>query len=458
MVKRRTVWAEHEVGRAGLGDERRTRRVVEVLGARGRRPEGALSESLGVGAGIKGGYRLYESNRIDAEAIVAAHTQRVVERIQQDQAPWILAIQDTTHVERRPQDAWVHSTLVARPDRVPYGLIEQQVWTRDEADGGKAQRRRNIAIEDKESMKWLKSIQAAGRLQDRLDAGQRVVSVGDRENDVFEALMEAQAVQVAVLIRAAQDRRIAEDDTQRLWGYVLSQPVAGSMQVEVQRNGTRSGRVANVMIRYTPVTVQPPVHADKTKALHPIQVWAIHVSEPNPPAEAVPIEWLLLTTVETSSLADAMERVLWYAARWLIEMFHKVLKSGCKIESRQLHALDTFKRYLVIDSIVAWRVLALTLLSRQSPSLPCSVLLAPSEWCALYALTHPTLPAPTHPPSLADATLWIAKLGGFMARQSDGAPGTLVIWRGLQRLADFTLAYDLFNHSHAQLLTAPTRT
>lgn len=447
MAKRRSVWAEQELGNAELGDARRTKRAVEIAGARGRQPRGSIGESLGEWAEVKGAYRFFENKAVDPRAIIASHGKQVAARVQAGGEKWVLAIQDSMHAESGEHDVWVHSTLVTTPERVPYGLIQQQVWERDEQTKGKAKDRRKLSIEDKESVKWLRSIRASGALQKELrESGvslTRVVSVGDRENDLFEAFVQAQESEVDVLIRSAQDRRIAEDDTKKLWDYVAEQPVLGQTEAEVGRNGDRAARIAQLSVRSVQVTLSPPVHHLKKKELSPITVWAVHVIEDHPPKGESPIEWLLLTSVPTTTFQEACERVRWYAVRWLIEMFHKILKSGCGIEDRQFGSVDNFKRYLAIDSIVAWRVLFLTFLGRRAPDMPCSAILETEEWQALYAHTHKSAPLPKQPPTLSQAMLWIAKLGGFLARKSDGHPGTLVIWRGLQHLRDIAIGFAL---------------
>ncbi|EDN67165.1 transposase, is4 family [Beggiatoa sp. PS] len=152
-----------------------------------------------------------------------------------------------------------------------------------------------------------------------------------------------------------------------------------------------------------------------------------------------------MTTVSVNSFDDAIERIHWYACRWIIETYHKVLKSGCKIESRQIEAAESLERYLAVDSVVAWRVLGLTWLRRETPDMPCNTFLERPEWQALSCYFLKTSRPPAKPPSLLKATLWIAKLGGFIGRKNDGYPGVTVIWRGLQRLNDITYAWYIFN-------------
>jgi Transposase DNA-binding/Transposase Tn5 dimerisation domain len=448
MKGRQVKWAEQELREAELGDKRRARRAIEILGARANRPSSSLPESLGSGSGAKAGYRFYESDEVEAKQVIAAHSREAVGRAKAEGCRYVLAIQDTTHVEVQHRDTWIHSTLLASPERVAYGVIDQQVWDRPVKGGTKKKDRQKKPTSQKESNKWLAGIRCSAAVQSALAEGQNVVCVADRESDVFDAMAEANKQGIKMLIRASQDRRIAEDDTRKLWEYVTAQAPAGSMQVRIQRNSDRNEREATCTVRYAAITLQPPVRRANKESLEAIQVVAIHVSEVGLSTDgSSPIEWLLLTSLEVATLADAITCVGLYAVRWVIELFHKTLKSGCRIEDRQFESLDNFCRYLALDTIVAWRLLYLTFKARVTPHAPCTDVLENHEWRALFVLTQQAPLPPNAVPSLAQAILWIAKLGGFLARKSDGPPGSIVLWRGLARLHDATSALLAFHAS-----------
>jgi hypothetical protein len=156
-----------------------------------------------------------------------------------------------------------------------------------------------------------------------------------------------------------------------------------------------------------------------------------------------PLEWLLLTTCAVQTPEDAIERMTWYACRWGIEVWHKGLKSGCRLEARQLETAERLRRWLAVYSVLAWRILYATLLSRALPDVPCTALLEPEEWQALYCAIHVTSTPPTTPPPRRQAVHWIGRLGGFLARRADGEPGVTVLWRGFQHLTDLTLMYRI---------------
>jgi hypothetical protein len=446
MKARREVWAERELGEAKLGDKRRTARAVEIVGARAKQPGASLPNSLGAEEDVKAGYRFYENDEVSAESLQKAHAEQTVARARAWKGQYVLAIQDTMHVEFGREDVWVHSTMMATADRVPLGMLGQQIWERPAIVKSKQKHHKHEAIQDKESSKWLRGLALSAEAQSGLRKDQRVVCVADRESDIFEVLAEAERLDVKVLIRGVQERKIAEE-AQYLQAHVKAQPVAGQMQVTIQRNAERAAREAVCEVRYATATIQIPMRLVrgkmKRKELRPIQVNVIHVNEINAPAEVGgPIEWLLLTTFEIADVERACEWVRMYAVRWLIEMYHKVLKSGCQIEHRQFESLENFARYFAIDAIVAWRVLHITLAARVRPDMPCSEVLDEHEWQALYVYKHHK-PPPAEPPALKDAVRWVASLGGYLGRKNDGPPGTKVIWGGLSRIPDIALGYFL---------------
>lgn len=438
------IWAEQELNGCKIGDERRPKRAIAIAGARANRPNASLPESLGCTSEVKAGYRFFENEAIDAKEIVAAHSREAIERAKASGNKQVVAIQDTMHVEGRGIERWVHSALLASVDGVPYGIVGVQLWERrTDVEKEKVDRKKKPTSE-KESQKWLEGIRSAAKLQVELSDGQEVICVADRESDVFDALTEGEQQGIKMLIRAAQDRRIAEDQTRKLWDYVTSQPIAGEMTVQIQRKGGRQERNASCVIRWIQVTLQPPKARPARDGLNPLQVTVIYVCEKGTPGEGnTPIEWMLLTTLTVADLEGATHCVRLYAVRWLIEMYHKTLKSGCAIEDRQLETFANFKRYLAIDLIVAWRLLYLTMRARVDPHAPCTEVLEACEWHTLYLLTFQKKHSDDTIPTLSDVILCIAKLGRYLARRSDGPPGIIVTWRGMIRLHDSVIAISL---------------
>lgn len=431
--------------------------MVKLATQRGQKPNASIPQSCGDQAGVKGAYRLLANTQIQGEKILEGHVQATQKRMQAENV--ILAVQDTTQLDytHHPstkglgylQDLHhrgllLHTTLAVTPERVPLGLLEQQTWIRPDEQYRKRHRRRELPIESKESFKWLKSLERTAAIQKDLP-DTLVVSIGDSEADVYDLFLKAQQLGQHILVRASRDRLVAHAE-RRLWAYLRSLPVGGKITVQVPRQGSQPAREAKLIVRYARVALKPPKYRAVEK-LPELPIWAVLTEEEHPPSgveEA--ISWLLLTTVAIHSFEEACERIQWYTCRWVVEMYHKVLKSGCRVEERQFDDYETIVRYLAVDGVVAWRVLYLTMISRELPDIPCTVVLEAHEWQALYCFIHQTNTPPAQPPTLKEATFWIARLGGFLGRKGDSHPGTVVVWRGLQRLSDITQSWLIFHH------------
>lgn len=209
------------------------------------------------------------------------------------------------------------------------------------------------------------------------------------------------------------------------------------------RKDGQAGRLATLAIRHTRVTLCPPC---LKAGQPPLTLWAVEARETRPAKGVSPIGWRLLTTLAVASFSAAVERVRWYAQRWQIEVLHKVLKSGCAVEQRQLETAARLQRVVMVDLIVGWRVLALCKAGRESPEGLASEWLSESEWRALTCYREERATPPSQPPTVRQAVRWIAQLGGFLGRRSDGEPGAIVVWRGLQQLCAITAAWRKFGH------------
>jgi hypothetical protein len=267
----------------------------------------------------------------------------------------------------------------------------------------------------------------------------RLVSVGDREADVDDMRAAARPVGVELLIRAAWDRCVSAPQ-RYVRAAVEAQSVVSEIVVYVPRRGTQPTREATLARRYGALTLRPPRHR-RAEGLPDVTLWAVLVRELSSPPEVEPIEWLLVTTVAVERVEDAMERVQWYACRWGIEVWHRIVTSGGHIEARQFATAERLRRCLALDSVLAWQILYATMLARAVPEAPCSVLLEPDEWQALYGAIHRVAQPPPEPPSLGQAVQWIAQLGGFVGRRRRDRPGPEVLWRGFRHLSDLTTMY-----------------
>jgi hypothetical protein len=253
-------------------------------------------------------------------------------------------------------------------------------------------------------------------------------------------LAKAKDEQARLLIRAEQSRKLCQEEL-CLWPYLQTKPVAGELEVQVGRRKDQPARVARLTIRHARVTLLPP---KGRKRLGPVAVWAIWAQEIAPPQGIEALDWMLLTTVATDTFSQACERLNWYTKRWGIEIYHRILKSGCNIEDRQLAGADRLEACLAIDMVVAWRIMHLVHLNREVPHLPATVYFDDMQWKALMAFSTRNPIPPKEPPTWNEAVRLVGRLGGHLGRKSDGEPGAEALWIGLQRLDDITETYSIF--------------
>jgi hypothetical protein len=452
-------WAEEEFAGARLGDARRGARLLRLARQFYAQPQANIAQACGSPAGAKAAYRFFEHPKMGMQELLAPHFEATAERIGQGAYPVVLAVQDSTsfNYSAHPEmqglgplstskqaglGIWMHETMVYDADGVAQGLIDVQVWARKPEELGKAKRRHARAIQDKESRKWLVSFAAAARLQRQVGEGCTVISVGDREADIYELFVHAQsdAAHPKLLVRAEHARSL-EGEGGSAWEYVAVQPLAGHIELALGRRRGRAPRSARLQVRFAQVNLRAPA---RKRALGPVQLWGVHACEAHPPAGEAPVEWMLWTSVPIESFAQAQQALHWYARRWGIEEFHRTLKSGCRIEDRRLASTENWKKCLALDLVVAWRIEHLKRLSRQHPDAPGTLAFEEHECrvLAAYAKEHGQA-IRAEDMTLQQATRLTGWLGGHLGRKSDGPPGSITLWRGMQRLQAMTLGWRL---------------
>lgn len=448
-------WAEEEFGQVELGDARLTKRLVSIARDFYARPQAAIPQACGTRAKAKAAYRLFDHPETHMDVLLSQHYTATVNRCKKE--PVVLAVQDTTslnysahpatadlgligYTKNGPIGLLVHDTMAFNLDGTPLGLLNVQSWARNPEEFGKKHQRHSLPIEQKESNKWLKSYEKVVQAQE--DCPETLfVSVGDREADIYQFFQMATAKESlpGLLVRAEHDRLLV-DGQGHLWEYLTSRDALGIQELAVPRHKNRPARIANLEVRFAAVNLNPP---KREAHLAPIRIWAVLAREIDASADIKPLEWMLLTTCPVNDFNQAVEKLDWYAKRWGIEIYHRTLKSGCKIEERQLGAADRIEACLAVDMVAAWRIYHLAKLGREIPDVPCTVFFEDAEWKALVAyITRNPVP-PVKPPSLREAMRMAASLGGFLGRKCDGEPGTKSLWLGLQRIDDLAAMWKI---------------
>jgi hypothetical protein len=456
-------WVDEELQTLDLGDAQLEARQKLILDRFAAKPSASIPGACRGWAETHGAYRFFAHPRVTAEEVLRPHSRATLARIAEH--PVVLLPQDTTELDfTRPKKAvggagplnweqrtgfFQHVQLAVTPERLPLGVVDATAWGRDPGDHGKHVRRKREPIEAKESYRWLEGYRRACAVAAAVP-GTRIVSISDREGDIYECLAAATTIagpRAEWIIRSCQDRsttrkRSDEGDTSiKLREAVAARAVLGRLKVQVPRSGDRPAREATVAVRSAAVELRPPYRPDRK--LPAVTVNAVLIREESAPAGAEPIEWLLLTSLPVATFAEAATVVDYYSGRWPVEVFFRIYKAGCRVEEIQLESEDRLLPCLALYLIVAWRVHWLTMLGRTCPELSCDAVFAEEEWRSVWAVALRE-PAPAAAPPLEVMIRLVASLGGHLGRKHDGPPGAQVLWIGLQRMRDFALAWQAF--------------
>lgn len=408
------AWVQQEFGGAPLGDARLSARLVRAAAVQAARPGRAFSGvAAGDWAAVKGYYRLIDQP--DASAVTLAnilrpHREQTRRRMQGQRR--VLCVHDGTDLDytgladcaglgvigtnqtgAQSRGLHLHSTLAITPEGLPLGVLRADCTARTPRPAGDARPTPAIPIAEKETFCWIEAHRDCVAVAATMPQT-RLLSVMDREADFFELFDEQRRhPRVDLLVRAKYDRTL-EGEPRKLFAAVRQAPVAARVQVEVPRQSARPkrakqqarpkrlARTATLAVRSQAVQLRPPpYHRDKA----PIALWVLHAVEEHPPPGAGAVEWFLLTTLPIASPDDAIQYLRWYCLRWRIEDWHRVLKSGCRIEGLAHKTAGRLQRAIAINAVIAWRIMLMTLLGRETPDLPAEVLFSDLELRLLQA-------------------------------------------------------------------------
>ena len=459
-------WVDREIDEGGFKDVRLGKRFRELLIQMG----GGLGESIPLAcqdwANTKAAYRFFANKRVREGDILSGHFDATRARFE-SAVGTVLLLQDTTefsYQRARPELVGVtksinsgkdntgrlrhhtlcgilmHSSLAVTTDGLPLGLAAVKFWTRKKFKGTAALKRKinptRVPIEKKESVRWLDNLRQS---IDLLGDPARCIHVGDRESDIFELYCLTRELGAHFIVRMQTDR-LAGDGDHTVSEEMDEVAIKGLHRVEM-RDEKGDAISVTLEIRTKRIHILPPI--GKQKRYPALDLTVIHATERGAPKGRKPIEWKLMTDLPARTRSEAIEKIDWYAMRWKIEVFHKILKSGCKAEDSKLRTADRLANLMAVFCILSWRVFWLTMLNRTAPNAAPTMALTVTEIALLDQLVADAGNRRCLSGTLSFYLTKLARLGGYLARASDPPPGNMVIWRGLSRLTDIEIGAEI---------------
>ncbi len=461
-------WIKEEMDGCQFRDERLAQRARRLVGQIASMVGASIPAACQDWANTKAAYRFFSSESVSEHEILAGHFEATKSRMAAVDGR-VLVLHDTSvftyqrdddsdlgeinHFRSKRKDGikevaarglLMHSSLVITPEGLPLGLAAIKFWTRREFKGCDALKKKinptRVSIEEKESYRWLENIRAATALAVEPE---HCVHIGDRESDIYELFWTAAELETHFLVRTCVDR-LAGKKGKTIAAEMKQSSLQGLHRIAFQSSKGQQCE-AVLEIRFIKIEVHPPV--GKQSKYSSLTLTAIHATERGNPKGRERIQWKLLTNLNIGSLEEAVEKLDWYAQRWKIETFHKILKSGCRAEDSKLRTYERLTNFISLCCIVSWRVFWMTMLKRVAGDMPPSMTLTDTEIELLDKLSKRSAAELPANKTLSEYLLILAGLGGYLARANDPPPGNLVIWRGLRRLTDIQLGYALGRES-----------
>jgi hypothetical protein len=436
-------WAEEQFGQCDLGDARRTRRLVKYAAQAAADPSASTPRQTESWNDCKRAYNLIGNKHVSFAAITAQHFAATRARTE---GTW-LVIEDTTEThfssvqiqglgptgDGGGRGFLLHSALMVRSDGQEIAGLAGQVIryrrkVKKEASGAQRLRRK-----DRESVIWGQLVDQVGQAP----PGARYIHVFDRGGDQFELYCHISLNHGGWVGRAAQLKRkirTPQNIAIKLSAYLEQLPLAGGYTVELSANTGQPARVATMEVRLGPLVVPRPKHVSawvRKAGIQEIAMWVVEARETNPPKGAQAARWVLLTSERVESFNAAWIILEYYEKRWLVEEFHKALKTGCRLESRQYETAKRLEAVTAVLSILAVRLVQLKMVARDDPQRPAEQVV-PRRWISMLECLRKR--KPSAPWTVRDFYREMAKLGGFLGRKSDGEPGWITLWRGFEKL------------------------
>lgn len=435
-----------------LGDVRRNERFVSIINNISQQPGKSIPHHSGGWYDTKATYSFFKNKDVTLSSL-----QQAIMSFGSKQASTfnkILIAHDISNISyydlkasglgyldnKEGRGIMCYSSLAISEQGLPLSLVYQQTWTRPEEQLGKGVHRKKTPFEQKETYEWYKGMQEVNK---QLGCSIEKLHIADRGADIYELFFSAFEKNTDLLVRSTHNRKLS--DGSHLWDNVAEQPIVATVELQIPDKTGKKKTAIEVEVRYHQVEILRPVLSKNQ--YESVNLSAIEIRQKGDKYDWQEdlLHWKLLTTLEITTMTEALQCIQWYCYRWLIERFHYVLKSGTKIEELQLKDAGSLQKAIHVYSMAAMRIMQMVYQSRVTPDVNCEVVLTKGQWIAMYMLIHKSPNIPDQPPTLGQAVAWIGKLGGHLGRKSDGPPGLKTVWLGYQRVCDAEAFYTIFS-------------
>lgn len=459
-------WVEEEFEAIDLGDNRLNNRIINIVEALGLAPGRTIPQTFKSWGEIKACYNFFSNESVSEQKLLAPHIEKTLERIREHTV--VLLLSDTTDINYTTKEAmtgkerldnkqnglWLHPTIAVTPERLTLGIVDANFWHRQpeaaQKDAASQTARDKAPIEEKESYRWLQSYLRACEIAKEVSETQ-IINITDRDGDITELFetaieQEKQGTFACFIVRSQYNRCLEERDEEtriqkKLWQRLKETTAIGEIEFTVSPTEKRKGRKVKQQIKAVSIILKP---ANAYKRSKKVKMNAVMAIEENPPDGEEAIVWVFITNLPINNFDEVCKIIKYYLCRWEIELFFKVLKSGCKIEERQLQTTDRMKNLISIFMILAWRVLFTMMLGRVCSEMSASEVFEEAEWKAVYKIVNNKKNLPRKPPRLGEFIILIAILGGYVDKKGAGPPGVKTMWKGMARMVDFAIAWEAF--------------
>lgn len=458
-------WIDHEFQELKLGDKRVDRKAKKIISTLSKQPGASIPKAFNTAYEVKDCYEFFHNGKIIAEKILAPHKKATIERIKNESV--ILLPQDTSTLNystklnirdlgniggsAKNKGLFVHPLLAITPSRVNLGIVDAKIYVREETEVKLSDHEKYaLPLEKKEKFRWVESYRVGCQVAEECPDTQ-VIVITDREGDFAELFEEVYKSKehgdrcADIIVRSYHDRVLDCSEGKKLREKLKQASPLGEIEFIIPATQNRPKRTVKQIVKAASVTFKK--RSTSKDAQNPkVTVNAVMAVEENPPNGVDPLIWVFLTTLPISTFDEAVAVIKYYLVRWEIEVFFKVLKSGCEVEERGLENQESLASLISIFLIVAWRVVYAMKLGRECPEMSAEIIFSASEWKSIYKVINKGAKLPEKPPSLGEFIIMIACLGGYLNRKNDPPPGPKAMWIGISRMNDFSIAWEIFGN------------